>query len=125
MVLDIVSRDMLPGGAPRVIEGQSNVCYKVVEPVNSMLRFANRCCHYRLNDPQVLTVEGRFEGLPGELLCFSNVPNIWLHTLDVLLAILFVAIFVSGPLFFPNWLYTSSNDTYKYAVKLSKVGLCC
>jgi hypothetical protein len=120
VVLDLLLRDLLASGAPRVIEGESNVCYQLIENVDSMLRFTDRCCHYQMMDPDESS-DGTVSGQPRDVFCFVDKPNKWLDTLDILLASLFVGMFIFGVLLLPSWLYSSAMDTHKYVIELNQV----
>jgi hypothetical protein len=130
VALDLLLRDLQPGGTPLIAteSGQSNVCYELIEMVESVVRFTHRCCHYRMttsseeNQPSDASeVEGPRPSRQAELLCSVELPNKWLYILDGLLPSLFVLAFVFGAAIVPSWLFLSSLATHRYVVKLKKV----
>ena len=54
------------------------------------------------------------------MIYFLGEPNQWLRALDRLLMLLTVGVFMFGPSFVPNWLYSATFEKMQYVVKLKE-----
>ncbi len=106
VVLDLVLRDLKYNSSMSVIEGRGNVCNQIIRSKNSKAHFLDRCCYRRMDGKGVE--------------CFDDVPNRWLKTLDILFAVLMVAVFVFGPILMPAWIYSTRSESIEYGVFLKE-----
>ena len=105
-VVDILMRDLKDDGPVNVFEGESSICHQVIKEENGMAKFTDRCC---------------FQARDGkDIVCVIDIPNRWLHILDILLAVLTFCVFLFGPALVPDWLYTAALDKLEYYVKLKE-----
>lgn len=66
--------------------------------------FTDECCFRRRDDYSVT--------------CEVDKPNLYITTLNIIIAAVFVFAFFFGPLFVPQWVYSSAAETNNYTVKL-------
>lgn len=67
--------------------------------------FTDECCFRRRDDSASVT-------------CEVDRPNLYIASLNVIIAAVFVFTFFFGPLFMPQWIYSSATETNNFIVKL-------
>ena len=105
VVLDILLKDFNWNSETTVYEPDS-VCHQMIKDEDGKAKFTDQCCFKRRST--------------GKLICLTDFPNQWLDILNKLLAAFSFIVFLFGPMMVTSALYSITQDTLRYVVKLKE-----
>ena len=106
VVLDILLRDFDWSSREVTVYEPDSVCHQMIKDEDGKAKFTDQCCFKRRST--------------GKLMCMTDFPNQWLEILNKLLAAFSFIVFLFGPMLVTSALYSITQDTVRYVVKLKE-----
>lgn len=103
-VMYLLMRDFKADSTNITIEDQERICHEVIQKTGKVAKFTDRCCHV---DP-----------ITKGLACTTDIINIWLRMLFVMLFCVKFGLLFFGPIWFIPAIESIAKDNIPYVIKL-------
>ena len=105
VIVDLLMRDF-DWRSNYTVKEPDRVCHQIIQDDAGRAKFTHQCCSRRRST--------------GKTYCRTDFNNRWLNILNTMLAVFSIVVFLFGPMMVTSMLYSITQDTVRYVVKLKE-----